>query len=109
MYSVWRSQVFQIGKQFEILQIGIVVAGGLSGAKEIIPTLYFDNEHRSSVGTAMNTANYPDGDKLVVLSAKNFANGVRGNSNFFFQLQFTGSDLAVVKMPLTIQLEIHDT
>lgn len=108
-FSVWRSPVYQIGKNFDVLEIQFNVVGGITGNKEIIPALYFDNEDTSSVGTTINATTYPGEDELITLTSKNFNNTVHGKNNFFLELQMTGSDLAVVKMPIKLELEVGET
>jgi hypothetical protein len=105
-FNAWRSPVYQIGKNFDVLEIKFAVVGGITGNKEIIPKLYFDHEATSSIGATINATNYPNSEKLIKLTAKNFSNAVHGKNNFFLELQFIGSDLAVVKLPITIDIDV---
>jgi len=107
-YAIWRSPVYNLGKNFDILSIKFAVVGGITGAKEIVPTLYFDNEYTNSIGTAITANNYTNEETLILLTSKNFTNSVSGRHNFFLELQFTGTDLCVVKLPITLEIEVHE-
>lgn len=105
-FTVWRSPVYNIGKNFDVLKVKFAVSGGITGSKEITPVLYFDNESSTSSATPINTTNYTSGTKLFSLSSMNFSNSVHGRHNFFLELQMTGTALSVVKLPIEIELEI---
>lgn len=107
-FTVWRSPVYNIGKDFDVMSIDFNITGGVTTNQTIIPKLYFDNERDSSVGTVINTTNYPNSDKLIKLTPKDFSNTIHGKHNFFLEFQFTGTALAVVSMPIKIETEIYD-
>lgn len=115
-FSVWRSPVYNIGRNFDVLEIKFAVIPAITTNITIIPVLYFDNEDSNSIGTTINLTNYPvDGagnnQKLIKLTSKNFGtatNVTHGRHNFFLELQFTGTALAVVKLPITIDLEVEE-
>jgi hypothetical protein len=108
VFSVWRSQVFQIGKNFDVLEIKFPIHPDMTTNMSIIPVLYFDNEDSNSVGTTLNSTNYSNSDRLITLTSKNFTNTVHGRNNFFLELQFTGSALAVVGLPISIDIDVLD-
>lgn len=108
VFNNWRSPVYQIGKNFDVLEIIIPIYPDMTTNMSIIPVLYFDNEATNSIGTTINPTNYPDSDRMIVLTSKNFANSVHGKNNFFLELQFTGSALAVVELPIEIELEVEE-
>lgn len=107
-FNVWRSPVYNIGHDFDVLSIKFAVMPEIGANMSIIPVLYFDNEDSSSVGTTINSTNYPNSEKLVKLGSKNFNNDVHGRNNFFLELQFTGSALVAVELPITIELEVEE-
>jgi len=108
-FTLWRSPVYNIGKDFDVMSIEFNIIGGVASNKTIVPILYFDNERDSSVGTTINTTNYPNLEQLIQLTSKNFNNSVHGKHNFFLELQFTGTALAVVSTPINIDIDILDT
>lgn len=108
-FSLWRSESFVIGQDFDVLEIRFVVKPALTTNMTIIPVLYFDNASASATGTTINSTNYPNSDKLINLTSQNFSNATHGTNNFFLELQFTGSALAVVKLPIEIDIEVEET
>lgn len=107
-FNLWRSPVYQIGQNFDILAIRIPIMPDMTTNMSIIPVLYFDNEDSNSVGTTLNSTNYPNSDRLIYLTDKDFTNTVHGRNNFFLELQFTGSALSVVELPISIDLEVQE-
>lgn len=107
-FNNWRSQVFQIGKNFDVLSIRFAVLPDLTTNMSIIPVLYFDNQSSSSVGTTINSTNFANSLRLIYLTPKDFSNTVHGKHNFFLELQFQGSALAVVELPITIEVDIEE-
>lgn len=108
-FSVWRSQVYKIGKPFDVMEIRFAVMPEIAANMTIIPVLYFDNEDSNSIGTTINSTNFANSEKLIELTPKNFANTVHGTNNFFLELQFTGSALVVVELPISIEIEVDET
>lgn len=106
-FAVWRSPVYRLGKQFDIMKIQFPVYPAVTTNMTIIPVLYFDNAASSSTGTTINSTNY-SGAKEITLYPPNFSNAIRGNNNFFLELQFSGSALAVVGLPIYIDIDEHD-
>lgn len=107
-FHLWRSPVYMIGQQFDVQDITFPIFPAISGNMEIKPVLYFDNETVISPGELINVTTYPNGDRLIKLSAKNFQNKVSGKSNFFLELQSLGTDLAVVGLPIDIGIEVKE-
>jgi len=108
VFNNWRSPVYQIGKNFDILEITFPIIPDMTTNMSIIPVLYFDNEDTNSVGITINPTNYPNSERLIKLTSKNFSNSVHGRNNFFLELQFQGSALAVVGLPINIELEVEE-
>ena len=106
-FSVWRSKVFEIGKPFNILKIKIPIHPAVTTNMTIVPVLYFDNEQTSASGTTINSTNF-SGKRLIQLTSKNFSNATNGKRNFFLELQFTGSALSTVSLPIKIDIETDD-
>lgn len=104
--AIWRTPVYQIGSDFDVMEITFNLTQDLDVGMNIIPKLYFDNERTTSVGTQINYVNITD--KTVRLNAKNFDNAVHGKHNFFLELQFTGTVLEAVALPIFIDIETHE-
>lgn len=107
-FNLWRSPVYIIGKPFDIIEITINVHPAIASNMSFIPVIYFDNESSSSIGTTVNSTNYSSSQKSITLSPPNFASGIRGRKDFVLELQFTGSALVTVKMPIEIEVEVYE-
>lgn len=105
-FTVWRTPVYQIGKDFDVMEITFNLIRDLDVGMTIIPKIYFDNERSSTVGTIINYVNYSD--KLIKLTSKNFDNSTHGKHNFFLELQFAGDALQVVSLPINIDIEEYE-
>lgn len=105
-FPIWRSPVYRINQEFDVMTITFPLHFDMTAGVRILPKLYFDDESVTSVGTEINTTNYSNANKLITLTAKNFNNKVHGEANFFLELQFLGSDLAVPGLPITIDLDV---
>lgn len=108
-FPIWRSPVYRINQDFDVMRITFPLHLDLTAGVSILPKLYFDDETNTAVGTLINTTNYSNDNKLVTLTSKSFGNAVHGQANFFLELQFLGDDLAVVGLPITIDLDISET
>jgi len=116
VFNNWRSPVYQIGKNFDVMEITLPISPDLTTNMSIIPVLYFDNEDSNSVGATINLTNYPvdlagNGQRLIKLTSKNFGtatNSTHGKNNFFLELQFQGSALVTVGLPISIELEVEE-
>src|SRR3990167_9688771 len=108
VFNNWRSPVYQIGKDFDVMEIKFPIIPDMTTNMSIIPVLYFDNENSNSVGTTLNSTNYANSERLITLTGKNFNNTVHGRQNFFLELQFQGSALATVGLPISIDVDIQE-
>lgn len=104
----FRSEVFRIGKDFDVLEVKFAVVPAITDGIILLPVLYFDNETKVSVGTQINSTNYPNGENYIKLNSKSFTNGTHGNSNFFFELRWFPTALVTVTLPINYTLEVSD-
>lgn len=102
--SVWASQIFKIGQPFKITKINIPLAQALDSGSTIIPTIFFDSFEGSKTLTTINSSNYGTNRQMITLRPINLT----ADSNFFLELQWTGTSLAVVSLPITIEYELLD-
>lgn len=102
---------FPVGAEFSVTSIKFPVVPTISGNMEILPVLRFDDGLTVASATPINAGNYPVdaanplGQLLIELTPKSFDNAVTGKNNFIFELQITGTDLAVVGVPLEIEID----
>ena len=105
--SIWRSQVFNIGQAFQVKEIKLHFAQALAANMTLTPTIYLDDASSSQAGTIINSTNYGSSQRTVILTSDNFSN-VSGKHNFYLELQFSGTALLTVVLPITIKIELLD-
>lgn len=106
-FSLWRSEVYKIGQEFDVVSISLNLASDLVSNMTIIPVLYFDNETSNTVGTTVNTTNYSG--RFIHQTSANFSGATHGKHNFFLELRMSGSVLATVALPIFIDVDIKDS
>lgn len=108
IFTIWRSQVYQIGKDFDIKSILFNLVNDIEIRTSITVKLYFDNERESAVAKTINANNYSNDNKLIELTPKNFDRAISGKHNFFMEFQFRGSALAPISLPIFIDLNVYE-
>lgn len=103
--SVWWSQVFRIGKPFQIRKIRIPLATAVAANHTLIPKYYIDDGQVTNTGTTINNTNYPNSDRQIVQRP---ATPALGKYNFWLELRWSGSALLTVNLPITIEYDVFD-
>lgn len=102
--NMWRSEVFRIGQPFQINKIRIPLAQLLTASMTITAKIIFDDLTASTTITpTINSTNFAS-KKNAVIKPK----GLKGEHNFFLELRWTGTALATVSLPITIEGETLD-
>ena len=101
--SVWRSQMFNIGKKFVVKRIRLPLAVAVAANVTITPKIFLDDYSSSSTTglTVINVTNYANSERTVV-----YTPDISGNHNFCFELRWTGTALLPVLFPLEVETEI---
>jgi hypothetical protein len=108
-FYLWRTPVYLIGTDFDVLQITFPLIADLIAGVSIVPKLYLDDQTRTAVASTINLSNYPSGNKLITLTSKNFSNSTHGKSNFFLEFQILSSLLTPISLPIHITLDVETT
>lgn len=100
--------LIRLGKPFKITEVHIPLAQALAVNMTIIPKIYTDD----GAGTTftlptINSTNYP-GSFGVVQRSDATGKTIVGKHNYWLELRFSGSALAVVNLPITIRGEVYD-
>lgn len=106
-FAVWRSSKYLIGGIFDVMRVTFSVYPAVAANMTIIPVLYFDNATSSSIGTTVNTTNYANSETEITMRPSNFASGVRGKNDFFLEFQISGSALATIGLPITLEVQTY--
>jgi|ERR1051326_3586913 hypothetical protein len=99
--SRWDSSVFRIGRPFIIKKVRIPLAQAVAANMTLIPTIYVDEASSSTALTTINSTNYPNSERNVVLYPD-----VSGKHNFYLSLRWSGTALLTVSLPITIEVEL---
>lgn len=100
--SVWRSQVFRVGKPFSLNRIRIPLTQAVAANMTLIPKIYVDELTSSQTLQTINNTNYPNSENSIAQRMSN----VKGKHSFLLELRWTGSALLGVALPITIHGEV---
>ncbi len=102
--SIFRSQMFNIGKKFIIKNIRIPLGAAIAANMTITPKVFLDDYSSSSTTglTAINSTNYPNSERSVV-----YTPDISGKNNFCLELRWSGTALLPVLFPIDITVEIY--
>lgn len=106
--NLWRSKLYSFDTPFNVTAITLSFSTTLNQNHIITPTLYLDNGGTTVVGTQIDTINYPEGPKEITLYPANFSYNTHGDNNFLLELEFTGTDLIAVTLPITVEIETQE-
>lgn len=99
--SVWRSEVFRVGRNFEIRQLIIQLGASLATNMTIVPKIYVDDESTSYTYKTINSTNF-SGRTIEDFTV------ARGKNDFILELRWSGSVLCPVKLPISILLDVYE-
>jgi hypothetical protein len=106
--NYWRSQLFSIQGPFSVRSIVLSFSINLNQNHIITPVLYMDNGGTMVTGNAIDLSHYLDSPKSVTLTPANFSYNVHGDNNFYLQLNFTGTALIAITLPIVIEVETEE-
>lgn len=96
--SLWRSQVFNIGRPFIVDKIKIPLGAAVAANMTVTPKIYCDNELTNTTLTVINNTNFPNSEKSIAIYPQ-----VHGEYNFYLELAFTGTVALPINLPITIE------
>jgi hypothetical protein len=102
--SVWRSNVYSVGKTFAITEIRIPLGATLTSGMTITPKVYFDDSSTVKTMTTINSTNF-SGRYAIYKNPE--INDYIGTNNFFIELNFSGTVYCPVLLPINVQLDIY--
>jgi hypothetical protein len=106
--NIFWSQMFRIGKPFKITKIRIPFSQAIASGMSLIVNMYVDDGSKVYTGTAnamptITSSNYL-GERGVVFTPT----GVTGKNNLWLGLDWNGTALLTVGLPIIIEGEILD-
>jgi hypothetical protein len=94
--SVWRSEVFRVGRPFQIRKLRIPLAQAVGADMTATVKIYSDNGSTSETIATINNTNYPNSERLIAIYPQ-----AKGQQDFFIEIRWTGSALMTVALPIT--------
>lgn len=94
------SEKFKVGQPFQIKKIRVPLAIPLAANQTIDISIVVDSGAQTKTQRTINTTNFPSGSSAIELYPD-----VKGSYDFDIQLFFSGSALAVVALPIIVEIE----
>lgn len=103
--SIFRSQMFNIGKRFKITNIRIPLAVAVAANMTITPKVFLDDYSSSSTTglTVINNTNYANSERTII-----YTPDISGKNNFCLELRWTGTALLPILFPILIEVETYN-
>ena len=107
--TYWQSQLYKIGSHFKITEVRIPIASVIGANTTVIPRLIIDKDvyHATASNvntlTTINNSNF-SGQNVVVLRP----DGVTGRYSVQLELEWTGTALCTIALPIILEYEIID-
>jgi hypothetical protein len=102
--AVWQSEVFRVGRPFQIESIYIPLSEQLDTGMEITVSVHADEEVNVYTYATINTTNQLTDMMNILLEEA----GAHGRNDFYIEISFSGTALVAVKLPIIINLEVLD-
>lgn len=101
--SEFQSNVFRIGKEFEVTKIKIPFAQAIAANMTLTVKILVDNESTSTTVATINSTNYSASERFATLHPSVF-----GKHDFILQLSWSGTSLLTVGLPIEIEVVTND-
>ena len=98
--AVWRSLTYSVGRPFKINKIVLTLGEAVDGSTIITPSIRVDDDATATNLTTINSTNYAANQRRITLYPT-----IYGNTNFNFQLRWTGTNSVSVTLPIIIEGE----
>lgn len=104
----WYSQIYKIGQPFKITKIRIPLAQKLTSQMRVLPYVWIDGIDDTvpdyKTLTEINSTNYGTNARTITIRPQNMT----GDYSFMLSLEWLGTALCVVGLPITIEYELLD-
>lgn len=106
--NIWRSKPKVMSEPFIFKWLRLRLSTPVTTGVLILPSLRFDDGTNVIYGTEIKPLNYPNGDIIINMTSDNFSGDNHGDKNVVLELDFQGSTLCAVELPITMILETVD-
>jgi len=106
--TTWRSRPFVLPQPFQFNWLRLRLSTPVTTGVLISLSLRFDNGANIVYGNNISPINYSHGETMIYMTSDNFSGKTVGNKNVVLELDFQGSVLCAVELPITMMLETLD-
>ncbi len=99
--SVFRSEMFNVGRKFEIEEIRIPLGAAVASNMSIVPKILFDDLSTTITLDTINDTNFTGSERKIIYKNPDLKTA-RGENNFLMEFTFGGT----VELPITLPIEI---
>ena len=99
--SIFRSEIFRVGVPFQIVSVSIPLKNTLTTNMYVQPRLLLDDKTTTFQIQGISSANFPTATRRVV----QHPTGCGGNNDFLLELEYSGSVLLTVSLPIIIVID----
>ena len=96
--SKFQSEVFKVGKPFEVERVRIPLNQAIAANMTLTVKLLVDEESTSTTIATINSTTFSDSERFIDLHPN-----VRGKHDFFLELDWSGTSLLSVNLPIEIE------
>lgn len=105
--SVFRTEMVNVGKKFEIEEIRIPLGAAVIADMSIVPKILFDDLSSSVTLTTINNTNFSKSERKVIFKNPELKTA-RGENNFLLELTFGGTVALPVILPIEVVISTFD-
>lgn len=101
--SVWRSEVFRVGRPFQLRKLRIPLAQAVGANMTATVKVLTDNGSTTHTLTTINNTNFPNSERVISLYPE-----IEGEQDFIIEIRWTGSALMTVALPISGIIETKE-
>jgi len=101
--SILVDEVQRIGRKFTITRVQIPFIQAIAANMVLTVKIYFDGGSSNTTIATINNTNYSDSERNIVIRHDI---DIEGRNDFYLQLEWSGSALLTVEVPITISVKI---
>ena len=99
--SKYVDQMQRIGEPFKISKIRIPLGQAVAANMTLTVKAFFDDGSSNKTLATINTTNYASSERNIIIHPAD----AMGVNNFYLQLEWSGTALLTVNLPITIEVE----
>lgn len=107
--SIWRSDMIQVGADFQIDQLRIPLGAALAANMSLTVKIFYDDGSANKALTVITTSNFTAGTRKILFNQQEISDSdITPENNFFIELTWAGTVNLPVIFPIEILVNIQD-